>query len=78
MSKYQALDRLDEIQEELRNLGREAAGLFREHFPTQYRQGDAYGAFTFGTSWNQYDTTLESLREAALEEADQEDYAEEC
>jgi hypothetical protein len=77
MSKYQALDRLEEIQAELRNLGREAAELFRENFPSQYRQGDAYGAFTFGTSWNRFDTTLESLREAALEEADQEDYAEE-
>ena len=75
MSKYQALDRLEEIQEELRNLGREAAELFRENFPAQYQQGDAYGAFTFGSSWNRYDTTLESLCEAALEEADEEEYA---
>ena len=73
MSKYQALDRLDEIQQELHDLGREAAELFREHFPSQYRQGDAYGAFTFGRSWNRYDTTLAKLVESAEEYCDEEE-----
>jgi len=31
-------------------------------------QGEAYGAFEFGTSSNPYDTTLASLIESAQEE----------
>ena len=54
MSKYEALDRLEEIQEQLEELGREAAMIFQENFPSQYQTGDAYGAFTFGSSWNSY------------------------
>jgi hypothetical protein len=63
MNKYEAQDRLLEIQEELRSLGQEARCLFREHFPDLGEKGDAYGAFTFGSSWNRYDTTLETLIE---------------
>jgi hypothetical protein len=63
MNKYDAVERLEEIQEELRQLGQEARCLFREHFPDLGEQGDAYGAFTFGSSWNRYDTTLETLIE---------------
>ena len=39
----------------------EARELMREHFPELANQGDAYGAFTFGTSGNRYDITLETL-----------------
>jgi hypothetical protein len=63
MNKYDAVERLEEIQEELRQLGQEARCLFREHFPDLGEQGDAYGSFTFGSSWNRYDTTLETLIE---------------
>ena len=73
MSRYQALDRLAEIQQELEDLGNEAAGIFRENFPSLYETGDAYGAFTFGSSWNSYNTTLESLIESA--KRGEEDYA---
>lgn len=73
MSKYEALDRLEEIQEQLEELGREAAMIFQTHFPDQYHTGDAYGAFTFGSSWNSYNTTLETLIESARR--GEEDYA---
>ena len=73
MSKYEALDRLEEIQEQLEELGREAAMIFQENFPSQYTTGDAYGAFTFGSSWNSYNTTLETLIESARR--GEEDYA---
>ncbi|MEK9909378.1 MAG: hypothetical protein VW498_03335 [Candidatus Thalassarchaeaceae archaeon] len=73
MSKYEALDRLEEIQEQLEELGREAAMIFQENFPSQYQTGDAYGAFTFGSSWNSYNTTLETLIESARR--GEEDYA---
>ena len=65
MSKYQTLERLAEIQQELDSLGEEAAQLFRENFPSLYQTGDAYGAFTFGSSWNSFDTTFARLVEWA-------------
>ena len=73
MSKYEAVDRLLEIQEELSALGNEARNLMREHFPGLAEQGDAYGAFTFGKSWNRYDTTLETLIEET-EDYEEEEY----
>ena len=76
MSKYEALERLEQIQEELAALGEEAASLFQEHFPSLHETGDAYGAFTFGSSWNSYNTTLESLIESAHREEElEEEYA---
>jgi len=77
MSKYEALVRLEEILNELDNLGRETAGIMRTEFPSLYASGDAYGAFTFGRSWNRYDTTLAKLVESAEEYCDEEDYEEE-
>jgi len=73
MSKYEALDRLVQIQEELRELGNEAASLMREFYPGLYRQGDAYGAFTFGSSWNSYNTTFETLVESAADDDEDEE-----
>ena len=74
MNKYEAQGRLHEILEELQELGNEARSIFRDHFPHLAEQGDAYGAFKMGTSWNRYDTTLEKLVDAAFEEEDEEDY----
>lgn len=74
MSKQEALDRLEEIQEQLEELGREAAMIFAEHFPRQHQTGDAYGAFTFGSSWNSYNTTLETLIESARQGEEEEVY----
>ena len=68
MSKYQAQTRLHEILEEINELGNEARAISREQFPELAEQGDAYGAFTLGRSWNRYDTTLETLVDAAFEE----------
>ena len=61
MDRYEATDRLVEILDEARELGYEARELMREYFPELANQGDAYGAFTFGTSANRYDITLERL-----------------
>ena len=59
------IERLEQIQEELSALGQEAAEIFQQHYPDLYDRGDAYGAFAVGSSWNSYDTTLESLIESA-------------
>ena len=72
MSKRQAQDRLAEILDEVRELGNEARSIFQQHFPELVAAGDAYGAFTLGSSWNRYDTTLESLIQET--EAFEEDY----
>ena len=72
-----AVGRLHEILVELDELGNEAADLMREHFPELYRSGDAYGAFTLGSSSNRYDTTLESLVGEAENWEDEEDLIDE-
>lgn len=72
-----AVGRLHEILVELDELGNEAADLMREHFPELYRSGDAYGAFTLGSSSNRYDTTLESLVGEAENYEDEEDLIDE-
>jgi hypothetical protein len=72
MNKYEAQNRLHEILEEINELGNEARTIFREQFPDLAEQGDAYGAFTLGRSWNRYDTTLETLVDAAFEDEDEE------
>jgi hypothetical protein len=72
MSKYEALNRLEEIQEQLEELGHEAAMIFKTNFPSQYTTGEAYSAFNFGSSWNSYNTTLETLIESAKREEEEE------
>ena len=73
MEKELALKRLQDIQFELDRLGCEAAQLMRANFPTQYSRGDAYAAFTFGSSWNRFDITLQTLIDEAEEELEEDD-----
>jgi|TARA_R110000851_G_scaffold25687_2_gene73691 hypothetical protein len=68
-------DRLEEIIAQVSKLGEEAASLMKDHFPRQYTRGEAYGAFTLGTSGNPYDTTLAKLHEEVIEELIEEDEA---
>jgi hypothetical protein len=75
-AKQEALYRLQEILGELDDLGNEARGIMRDYFPSAFQSGDAYGAFSFGSSWNRYDTTLASLVES-IENNDEDEYEEE-
>ena len=75
--QHDAVGRLHEILVELDELGNEAADLMRQYFPELYRSGDAYGAFTLGSSSNRYDTTLESLVGEAENYEDEEDLIDE-
>jgi len=61
--KSEALDRLLEIMEQLRELGLEAGQLVEEISPSDYQHGCAYGIFSFGSSSNRYDQTLEKTIE---------------
>jgi hypothetical protein len=76
-AKQAALYRLEEILNELGDLGHEARGIMLYHFPSDFQSGDAYGAFTFGTSHNRYDTTLSSLIQG-IENNEDEDEEEEA
>jgi len=72
MNKYEALVRLEEIMNELDDLGSEARGLFATAFPQLLNEADAYGVFALGSSGNRYDTTLASMIRAAEHETDDE------
>ena len=61
-SRFAILE-LQDVLEELYNLSSQVKSTMKQHFPTEFRQGDAYGAFDFGTSTNPYDTTFEKILE---------------
>ena len=61
-SRFAILE-LQDVLEELYNLSSQVKSIMKQHFPTEFRQGDAYGAFDFGTSTNSYDTTFEKILE---------------
>lgn len=70
--KEMAKEQLQDIMDQLRGLSQDAAGLMQEFFPNAYRQGDAYGAFEFGSSSNPHDTSFEKLL-SELDDEDEED-----
>lgn len=61
MSPGEAVTELNFLMDELQNLSGEVKQIMRQTFPDEYTRGDAYGAFDFGSSRNQYDTTFESI-----------------
>ncbi len=61
MSPGEAVTELNFLMDELQNISGEVKQIMQQTFPTEYRRGDAYGAFDFGTSGNQYDTTFEGI-----------------
>jgi hypothetical protein len=65
MTHAEVIERLESIQEELDSLSEEAQRLFLNHFPALEQEGSQYDAFSFGRSWNRYDTTFETLLNSA-------------
>ncbi len=61
MSPGEAVTELNFLMDELQNISGEVKQIMQQTFPTEYRRGDAYGAFDFGTSGNRYDTTFEGI-----------------
>jgi len=61
MSPGEAVTELNFLMDDLRNISGEVKQIMRQTFPDEFDQGDAYGAFDFGSSRNQYDTTFESI-----------------
>jgi len=61
MSPGEAVTELNFLMDELQNISGEVKQIMRQTFPDEYRRGDAYGAFDFGSSRNQFDTTFEGI-----------------
>jgi hypothetical protein len=61
MSRGEAVVELNYYMDELQNISNEVSGIMQEYFPTEFSQGDAYGAFNFGSSKNPRDTTFEAI-----------------
>lgn len=77
-AQQNALIEIEQLMEEIQHRADQIASIYREEFPETYASGDAYGCFNLVGSWNQYDTTLETLFQNANEEAEheeEEDYA---
>jgi hypothetical protein len=75
MSPGEAVVELNVYMNDLQDISSAVSRIMQEYFPTEFDQGDAYGAFDFGSSRNQYDTTFESiLDDLASVGDDMEDY----
>jgi hypothetical protein len=61
MSPGEAVVELNFLMDELQNISGEVKQIMQQTFPDEYRRGDAYGAFDFGTSGNRFDTTFEGI-----------------
>jgi hypothetical protein len=61
MSPGEAVVELNVYMNDLQDISSAVSRIMQEYFPTEFDQGDAYGAFDFGSSRNQYDTTFESI-----------------
>ena len=61
MSPGEAVVELNYLMDELQNISGEVKQIMQQTFPDEYRRGDAYGAFDFGTSGNRFDTTFEGI-----------------
>lgn len=75
----EALMDLQNVLDQAAQLGDEARQIVKDHFPRELSAGEAYDVFSFGSSSNSYDKTLESLIgdiEMAAED-DDDDYLEE-
>ena len=61
MSPEEAVTELNYYMDELQNISSKVKRIMQQTFPGEYRRGDSYGAFDFGSSRNQFDITFESI-----------------
>jgi hypothetical protein len=61
MSPGEAVVELNYYMDKLQEISGDVSRIMEQYFPDEFNQGDAYGAFDFGSSRNQYDTTFESI-----------------
>jgi len=72
-NQREALLDLQDILDRAAQLGDEAKEVIASHFPEELNRAEAYDVFNFGSSTNQYDTTLESLISDIEQESEEDD-----
>jgi hypothetical protein len=61
MSPAEAVVELNYYMNDLQDISAAVSRIMQQTFPGEYRRGEAYGAFDFGSSRNQFDITFESI-----------------
>ena len=61
MSPSEAVVELNVYMNDLQDISAAVSRIMEQYFPDEFNQGDAYGAFDFGSSRNRFDTTFESI-----------------
>ena len=61
MSPGEAVVELNYYMDKLQEISGEVSEIMQQTFPDEFNQGDAYGAFDFGSSRNPMDTTFEAI-----------------
>ena len=75
MSPGEAVVELNYYMDKLQEISGDVSRIMEQYFPDECNQGDAYGAFNFGSSKNPMDTTFEAiLDDLASVGDDMEDY----
>jgi hypothetical protein len=69
----EAIYDLQDILDRAAQLGDEARQIVKDNFPNELSAGEAYDVFSFGTSSNSYDKTLETLISDIERTAEEED-----
>mgnify|MGYP003681704493 FL=1 len=61
MSPGEAVVELNYYMDKLQEISGDVSRIMEQYFPDEFNQGDAYGAFDFGSSRNPMDTTFEAI-----------------
>ena len=61
MSPGEAVVELNYYMDKLQEISGDVSRIMEQYFPEEFNQGDAYGAFDFGSSSNRYDVTFEGI-----------------
>ena len=71
MSPSEAVVELNYYMNDLQDISAAVSRIMQQTFPGEYRRGEAYGAFDFGSSRNQFDTTFESILDSLASVGDE-------
>ena len=73
MSPAEAVVELNSYMNDLQDISAAVSRIMQQTFPSEYRRGDAYGAFDFGSSRNQFDITFESILDSLASVGDEDE-----
>ena len=73
MSPGEAVTELNYYMNDLQDISAAVSRIMQQTFPGEYRRGEAYGAFDFGSSRNQFDITFESILDSLASVGDEDE-----